>query len=136
MINNRTPHVIGAFVSRGQKEYLYAKKGEAGFLLYGPYVPLEEGSFRLIFRVRADYRGPRGVATLDINAFDPPTKTGRVLSSLVIRGDDFASPRQFRDFSVYFSTKGLARGTLYEFRARSSGESGLWVEQTTLQPTA
>lgn len=133
MINNHTPHVIGAFVSRGQHQYLYAKKGAAGFLLHGPYVSLHEGSFKVTFRLRADRPGARDVATLDVNAFDPPTRTGRMLSSLIILGDDFAAPDQFRDFLVYFSTKGLARGTLYEFRVRSSGQSGLWVEQTTLQ---
>lgn len=132
-INDKSPHLIGTIMSRDQRQYLYAKKGAAGFLLYGPYVSLQEGSFKVTFRLRADRPGARDVATLDVNAFDPPTKTGRVLSSLVILGDDFAAPDQFRDFAVYFSTKGLARGTLYEFRVRSSGHSGLWVEQATLQ---
>lgn len=132
-IDDKSPHLIGTIMSRDQRQYLFAKKGEAGFLLYGPYVSLGEGSFKATFRVRADRPGAHDVATLDVNAFDPPTKTGRVLSSLIIRGDDFAAPDQFRDFAVYFSTKELARATSYEFRVQSSGQSGLWVEQTTLQ---
>lgn len=132
-MNDKSPHLIGTIMSRDQRQYLFAKKGEAGFLLYGPYVSLDEGNFKISFRLRADSPGARDVATLDVNAFDPPTKTGRVLSSLIIRGDDFGAPDQFRDFTLYFSTKQLAKGTLYEFRAQSSGQSGLWVEQTTLQ---
>lgn len=133
-INDKSPHRIGTIMSRDQRQYLFAKKGEAGFLLFGPYVPLPEGSFKITFSLRADQDGTRDVAVLDVNAVDPSTKAMRVLSSLNIRGVDVASPDKFRDIAIQFSTKGLAQGTLYEFRVQSSGDSGLWVEQTTLQP--
>ena len=133
-INDKSPHLIGTIMSRDQQQYLVAKKGEAGFLLFGPYVPLPEGSFKVTFSLRADQGGTRNVAILDVNAVDPSTKAMRILSSWNIRGDDIASPDTFRDIAIQFSTKGLAKGTLYEFRVQSSGESGLWVGQTTVQP--
>ncbi len=129
------PHHIGTVMSRDQRPYLYAKKGEAGFVLYGPYVALPEGDYTVTFRLRGEHPGTQAMAILDVNAFDPPTHTSRTLSSLVIRGTDFAAPDQFRNFTLHFSTKGLAGETRYEFRVHSSGASGLWVDQRMLRPT-
>lgn len=134
-IDHAAPHLIGTIMSRDQQQYLYAKKGETGFLLYGPYVALPEGDYTVTFRLRGEHLSTREIAIVDVNAFDPPTKTSRALSSIVIRGTDLTAPDQFRDFTLHFSTRGLAGETLYEFRVHSSGASGLWVDQRILKPT-
>ena len=140
-VNGQTPHWIGRLMSNGQTHYLVAEQGEVGFLLYGVRMQLPEGSFRAMFRLRADQLAPEEVAAIDVHAFDPSKQmelfltspTNLILASSSIRGTDFENPGQFRDFSLLFSTRGLARSVLYELRVQSSGQTGLWLEQTAVQ---
>lgn len=140
-VNGQTPSSVGRLLSDGQSHYLVAEQGEVGYLLYGIKMPLPDGDFQASVRLRADRSAPAEVAVIDVHAFDPSTRmepflapsTNLALTRLSIRGTDFTRPGQFQDFHLHFATHGLASTMLYELRVQSSGQSGLWVEQTAIQ---
>jgi len=62
-----TPHQIGSFDS--SKKAMVTKQNEVGALVFGPYLPLEPGNYRAVFKVSAEGSGEEAVGKVDVNAF-------------------------------------------------------------------
>lgn len=69
-MSKSTPHIVGRF-EKGSNEIgvMHAKNGESGVLVFGPYIPLHPGRYRVVFKI--DARGASSensvYGTIDVN---------------------------------------------------------------------
>ncbi len=97
---------IGHVFKEGDEENLVARKGEIGFLHYGPYVTVEPGRYRVTFNVVANHH-PDGVAKLDVvsnggrgGALGERMLTGGAGSQSIDFSVDMSSVMEFRVFAL------------------------------------
>jgi len=123
--NDQTPHVIGKFDPVSGT--VVAEKGAGGILVFGPYVPLPPGQYKVTIVVRAD-AASKGASpgSVDINAFSPRT------NNKVLATKKMEPVAGSQSLEMEFTAAG--EGEHYEFRVYSSGETRLAYERTVLVP--
>ena len=101
---------------------------EEGHLVFGPYVPLPPGEYRVLFRLKVeDNAAERPVAVLDVCS-DEGT---RCFVEKEMKYSDFLKENRYQLFNIDFS---ISETLNMEFRVRSLGESGtLWVDYVSLE---
>jgi hypothetical protein len=109
--------------------YRFAPRGsEPGVLVFGPYVTLQPGRYRLDYRLCTD-----DCAAADVIACEDVVTAGGdvVLAGALVRGTDFAAPHTFQTFSLAFDVRKPT--PLIEFRVHASGKAGVGVDYIELQ---
>jgi SAM-dependent methyltransferase len=96
-----------------------APAGTSGYLIFGPYVPLSPGRYRLTFAVRR--RGPVP-ADVDVAILDVADRVGTVLAERRIGRAELAD-RQWTDLAVDLNVADLTWGG--QFRVYSTGAVAL-----------
>ncbi|MEZ4392185.1 MAG: DUF2079 domain-containing protein [Polyangiales bacterium] len=97
-----------------------------GFVVFGPFIRLPAGAWRVSFRLRAEPRhADDEVAQLDV------FRNGRVLAARTLLGRDFDAPG-WRDFSLEFSVDEAWFDAL-EFRVRTTRQATLGADYVSLR---
>jgi hypothetical protein len=104
--------------------YRFADRGAGSLaLLFGPYVTLAPGRYRLDYSLCTDDCS----AADPIATYDMVTAGGaRTLGAGAVRGTDFAAPHTFRTFSLVVETREPC--PLSEFRVLLLGKAGVGVD--------
>lgn len=114
---SNAPSQTGRLVAEGDAAILVAEKGESGALMYGPYVDVEPGQYRVTFDVYAEHH-PEGAVRLDIAAAPDQKLYGeKTLND--------SSGQQIIDFSLD-STRTM------EFRVWALGRSRVTVKAVSI----
>lgn len=104
----------------------------AGYLAYGPYLPLSPGRYRIDFALKIeDNTSNQTVATIDASAFGG----WQTLQVHPLRGSDFTSINQYQIFSLTFDVE--EERDLVEYRVFVAGKTKValdYVEVTRLSP--
>ena len=126
--SEKTPHLIGSFEPGSGGGFMHAKAGESGYLIYGPYWPLEDGKSRVVYTIMA--RGPEGAdaGTIELSAFNTDNKAQTTMGSIEVFSD--AQPR-WKDYSI--DTWSLNGDFVYEFRVLSTGVGDIYVKSIKLK---
>lgn len=104
----------------------YAEDTERVFV-FGPYVPLSPGKYRVAFTLRtADSGLPQPVAKIEVVARRAQNK----YASRTLYGTDFVSSGEYQDFDLQFATMLGERD--FEFRIIYMGISRLWAEKISV----
>ncbi|MDD5033483.1 MAG: hypothetical protein PHE55_01885 [Methylococcaceae bacterium] len=117
-----TPHIVGTFDAK--RSELLAKQGEAGILVYGPYLSLSPGKYRVRFILTVSGKGKIPVASVDVAA----TADGKmnVPASLDVNP---APKEQVLTLDFESSPK-----SVYEFRVLTKGNAQVAVREIVLDP--
>ncbi|MEA3346384.1 MAG: hypothetical protein U9Q78_09140 [Chloroflexota bacterium] len=92
-----------------------------GYLTFGPYVTLQPGQYRVVYRLKAGERVSNVVATIDVVADEGK----EVLARREIAGTDFAKAGRYQNFPLLFHNLG---GEPLEFRIHFAGTTPLWAD--------
>jgi len=121
-VTTDTPHQIGSFDS--SKKAMVTKQNEVGAVVFGPYLPLELGNYRAVFKVSAEGSGEEAVGKVDVNAFSDATPENPIAA------DDIKPARGEQRVTVDFS--GVA-GMKYEFRIWANGKGMLSAKEVVIE---
>jgi hypothetical protein len=122
--NEKTLHQIGVYSSG----FMHSKKGEVGFLAYGPYVKLEPGSYTATFKVQSLGEDPKcnEAGFVDVNQTDVKTSSQTVLAKQGVPCD----PNN-ESIDLNFNVENRD-GYNYEFRVFASGANSIKFKKVTL----
>ncbi len=103
----------------------FAAKGpqNRGFLLFGPYVPLSKGKFKVVFRLKTAGAAKDAVARIEVVA----DKGKAVLAARDLHGGDFKTANRYQEFELDFKTAD-DRYEDAEFRLLNYGNADIWVD--------
>jgi FkbM family methyltransferase len=122
MVTAETPHQIGSFDSA--KQAMVTKQNEAGALVYGPYLLLEAGNYRAVFKLSVQGSCEETAGKLDVNAFSHAKPDNPVATVDLKPGAD--EQRVTLDFQS-------ATGMRYEFRVWANGKGTLSVKEVVIE---
>ncbi|MDI6892106.1 MAG: LytR C-terminal domain-containing protein [Actinomycetota bacterium] len=112
-----------SFPFSSQRAYA-AEKPE--FMLFGNYVPLETGKYKVAFTLKVDNNKlDEPVATIDIVVNEARDQ----LACVTLVGTNFTSPNVYQDFDLIFDSSGEKD---FEFRVQHYENCNLWVDKVTL----
>ncbi len=101
--------------------------GKHGFLAYGPYMPLVQGTYKVTFRIRLENLNNQGVGFCDVNVLEHPESYVR--KELVLEGFKKHNPQ---DVSLVFTIpEGKPKA---EFRVFQYGGNTLTLTELRLAP--
>lgn len=125
----KTPRTVGKIETIDGKQVLSTAKGEGGFLMYGPYIPMTEGNWRLTVKLSAE--GPIGaqVGWIDVHQINNVDKSDIELSTRKIIAQE---PGDVRQYNLEFDTTGESKYR-YEFRINTSGAGPVRVYSVEYQ---
>ena len=117
------PDALGRTRVRAGREAVFADPtaDPPGYLTLGPYVALQPGEYRVIYRLKAGEGVPSVVATVDVTADEGK----RVVAQREIAGTDFAMAGRYQDFSLIFYNPGDEH---LDFGVYFAGETALWAD--------
>lgn len=132
-IRNRTFDAIKLFHSGGEQrddptiqEYSwYAHKDLEGYIIYGPYISLPNGDYRVTYIIRSDQNisGNENIARLEV--FD-----NRILKQVIINNSDFLNLNTYQAFTLDFTSQNNKH---LEFRVYKYPNSTLFVNNISIK---
>ncbi|MGK7345824.1 MAG: DUF2079 domain-containing protein [Candidatus Nitrospinota bacterium M3_3B_026] len=112
----------------GRSHAALAAGTPAGHLVFGPYIPLAEGDYEVVYRLRAAGAEEEPVVRLDV-----AVNLGReILAARILNGDDFAEGGGWVEVSLPFSVDEDGEERT-EFRVYYYGGADVWVESVSLR---
>ena len=117
-----TPHQVGGFDSK--KQALVTKQSEAGAVVFGPYVPLEPGKYRAVFKLSAGGSSGEAVGRVDVNAFSDARPNNPVAAI------DLKPATSEQRITLDFQS---ARCMKYEFRVWANGKGTLSAKEVVIE---
>ena len=124
-VAEKSPRSVGRFAP--ETGSAKSAKGEAGALHFGPYTPLNPGTYRATFRIRGEGKPGATVGKVDVNVFDE-TKPETTLGAAPVTAD---AGGRLNDVSVDFDGKGEVR---HEFRVFVNGEGAVELLEVWVTP--
>ena len=121
-VTPETPHKIGNFDS--SQNALVSKQNERGALVFGPYLPLEPGNYRAVFKLTVEGSGDKAVGRVDVNAFSDAKRVNQV--AVADLKPAAGEQRVTLDFEG-------AAGMRYEFRVWANGKGALSAKEVVIE---
>jgi len=116
MTSSRFLNQIGTVEQSGFHRIVRTSEKEAGYLVYGPYIPLKSGKYTASFKIKGDagnVAGDQAVCTLDIYSTN-----FNIIAQQPIPYSEI-TPGKYRTFDLNFHLENTAFGT--EFRVIDHG---------------
>jgi len=131
-IRNRKFNTIKLFHSGGEKRYdpliegfsWYADKNIEGYIIYGPYISLPRGNYRVTYMIRSDSNVSANVSVAKLEIFD-----NRILKQIVIYDSNFPNTSIYQAFSLDFTSQNNKN---LEFRIYKYSNVTLFIGNITL----
>ncbi|MDD5036245.1 MAG: hypothetical protein PHE55_15970, partial [Methylococcaceae bacterium] len=117
-----TPHIVGRFDAKHSE--MVAKEGEQGVLVFGPYISLFPGKYRVSFFLTANGNGKEPVASVNVAS----TAEGKM--NLVTSIDVNPSTKE-QSIKLIFEAKSKF---VYEFRILTKGNAQVAGREIVLEP--
>lgn len=119
-MDERSAHSVGKLVRDPRGWFLESSPGESGHILFGPYINLPKGKFR----VEYDIRGKGEWGGYDVNMFG---ENGYIL----VRARNETGNGQWQTYTAEFTVKDNNKGK-FEFRVYSHGRSMVAIREVRL----
>jgi hypothetical protein len=119
---NKLPGVVGSILKTDRIAYA---SDPAGFLVYGPYIDLQGGDYKISLHYKAKLNSNDTVGTFEIGRFDVPEKT-----IVLYKANLKQSESDILEAIVKIPAEGLQR---VEFRTWFAGRARLTVKSVVLE---
>src|SRR2546427_2114971 len=129
-LSNKALIGVGTYDETGGIKKIVVTPGKKGLVLFGPYLPLQEGSYAVKFYF--DLSGPANVvaATVDFTVIDKARNVVEVLKPTDVI---FTASKIEQAVELSFKVPSNKNNNLlYEFRVTSSGAGSIVVKQILL----
>jgi hypothetical protein len=132
-IQNRIFDAIKLFHSGGEQRYdplilgssWYADKDLEGYIIYGPYVSLPDGNYRVTYMIRLDPIVSRNASIAKLEIFD-----NRILKQIVIYNSDFLNTSTYQAFTLDFTSQNNKN---LEYRVYKYSNSTLFISNISIK---
>jgi hypothetical protein len=120
-ISRETPHHVGNFDQK--LSAMVSRKNEAGALVFGPYVELDQAQYRVKFKLKTSGNPDQIVGKVDVNAFSDAQPDNPIAEKEV------RHTKEEQKLELDFSSTAERK---YEFRVWVNGSGILSVKEITL----
>lgn len=132
-LQNRTFDAIKLFHYGGKQRYdpliqgssWYADKYLEGYIIYGPYISLPNGNYRITYIIRSDQNVSRNESIAKLEVFD-----NRILKQIIINNSDFLNSNTYRAFTLDFTSQNNEH---LEFRVYKYSNSTLFINNINIK---
>lgn len=121
----------GEIISDDNQNYIFVEKGNDKIAVWGPYLPFNEGKYRLRATMKiADNSLPEKVASIDASVYNNPDDS-LYYGNLEIKGSDFDNNDEWQEFEFDFQNPDHIRQL--EFRVLSAGNANLYIKNLSVE---
>lgn len=130
---NRKYNAVKLFHSGGEKRYdplieeisWYADNNIEGYIIYGPYISLPRGNYRVTYMIRYDSNVSRNESVVRLEVFD-----NRILRQIIINNSDFLNSNTYQPFTLNFTSKNIQK---LEFRVYKYYNSTIFINNISIK---